>query len=92
MKKVHSTGSFLDKLYTRHNTVLRKSLTKLEKDYNIQPKIPDIINSAGIRSDKKGVESNYKVHLLLHKIRQVQLTEEDDYKNTFLYLVSVGSI
>jgi hypothetical protein len=28
----------------------------------------------------------------LHKIRQVQLTEEDDYKNTFLYLVSVGSI
>jgi hypothetical protein len=58
LKKVHLAGSFLDKKYTRQNTVLRKSVTTMGPLQNISPQILNMISSTGTSFNHNSMESD----------------------------------
>jgi hypothetical protein len=72
-KKVCSTGSILDKKYTRQNAVLRKSSIKLEPELNIQW-LTQAAKQTQFSTTPYIVTK--KLRLWLHIIRQVQAIDD----------------
>jgi hypothetical protein len=82
MRKVRSTGSFLNKKYTAHNTVVteeRRDETGARLKHLLHKSLTPLAQQAQV-STTAAWRANKKLFLRPYKIRQVQGTEYGDYK------------
>jgi hypothetical protein len=98
VKKVRSTGSFLDKKYTRQNAVLTEETPDeigARLEYSPRKSLAWLAQQAQV-SKTTAWRATKNLHLRLYKITQVQVTEECDHRrrihfcNWFLQAVHDG--
>jgi hypothetical protein len=80
VKKVCSTGSFLDKKYTRQNAVLTKETldeTGARLEHSPRKSLARLAQQAQV--SKTAWRATKNLHLQPYKITQVHVTEEGDY-------------
>jgi hypothetical protein len=98
VKKVRSTGSFLDKKYTRQNAVLTEETPDeigARLEHSLRKSLARLAQQAQV-SKTTAWRATKNLHLRPYKITQVQVTEEGDYGrrthfcNRFLQAVHDG--
>jgi hypothetical protein len=88
VKKVPSTGSFLDKKYTRQNAVLtEETLDEIRAILEHSPrKSPARLSQQAQVSKTTAWRATKNLHLRPYKIKQVQVIEECDYRRRTHFL------
>jgi hypothetical protein len=81
VKKVRSTGSFLDKKYTRQNAVLTEEMLDeigVRLEHSPRKSLARLAQQAQVSKTTAG-RATKNLHLWPYKITQVQVIEEGDY-------------
>jgi hypothetical protein len=87
-KKVRSTGSFLDKKYTRQNAVLTKETPDeigARLEHSPRKSLARLAQQAQV-SKTTALGATKNLHLRPYKIAQVQVIEEGDYRRRTHFL------